>query len=79
MTDCAYEVKLNQYSYVDIERVTSALKASGFGVLTRINVRATLKETWCGFSPVCDLERLQSTSGAPRALTATPGRTDASP
>lgn len=44
MSDIAFEVKLNQPYEQAIERVSSALKAEGFGVLTRIDVHATLKE-----------------------------------
>lgn len=40
----AFEIAL-QASYDDaIERVTTALKAEGFGILTRIDVRATMQE-----------------------------------
>lgn len=44
MSDIAFEVKLNQPYEQAIERATSALKSEGFGVLTRIDVHATLKE-----------------------------------
>jgi uncharacterized protein (DUF302 family) len=40
----AFETSLNAPYDETIERVTSALKAEGFGVLTRIDVHATLKE-----------------------------------
>jgi len=38
------EVLLNAPHEKAIDRVTAALKAEGFGILTRIDVRATLKE-----------------------------------
>jgi uncharacterized protein (DUF302 family) len=38
------EVLLNAPHEQAIDRVTAALKAEGFGILTRIDVRATLKE-----------------------------------
>jgi len=44
MSDIAFEVELNQPFEQAIERVSSALKAEGFGVLTRIDVHTTLKE-----------------------------------
>jgi len=39
-----FEVKLNQPYEQAVETVTAALKTQGFGVLTRIDVRATFKE-----------------------------------
>jgi uncharacterized protein (DUF302 family) len=39
-----YEVKLDQPFEQALVTVTEALKAEGFGVLTRIDVQATLKE-----------------------------------
>jgi uncharacterized protein (DUF302 family) len=39
-----FEVKLDQPYDVAIELVTQALKNEGFGVLTEINVKATLKK-----------------------------------
>ena len=39
-----FEVRLNQPFEQAIESVTAALKTQGFGILTRIDVRATLKE-----------------------------------
>jgi uncharacterized protein (DUF302 family) len=39
-----FDVTLNQSYEQAIETVTAALKTQGFGVLTRIDVRATLKE-----------------------------------
>ena len=39
-----FEVKINQPFDQAIETVTAALKTQGFGVLTRIDVQATLKE-----------------------------------
>jgi uncharacterized protein (DUF302 family) len=42
--ELGFEVLMN-YSYEEaVEKVVSALKSEGFGVLTRIDVRATLKE-----------------------------------
>jgi uncharacterized protein (DUF302 family) len=43
-TSLAFEVTLAQPFDRAIETVTAALKAEGFGVLTRIDVHATLKE-----------------------------------
>jgi len=40
----AYEVSLQCGCREAIDRVTTALKAEGFGILTRIDVRETLKE-----------------------------------
>ncbi len=43
-TDLGFRVKLNT-SYADaVEKATAALKAEGFGVLTEIDVQATLKQ-----------------------------------
>jgi uncharacterized protein (DUF302 family) len=42
--DLGFEVTLAQPYEQAIESVTAALKTEGFGVLTRIDVRATLKE-----------------------------------
>ncbi len=39
-----FEVKLDQPYEQALETITAALKTQGFGVLTRIDVRATLKE-----------------------------------
>ncbi len=39
-----YEIILNEPHDQAIESVTAALKTQGFGVLTRIDVRSTLKE-----------------------------------
>ncbi len=39
-----FEVKLNQPFDQAVETVTAALKTQGFGVLTRIDVQATMKE-----------------------------------
>lgn len=48
MTDAvreyAYEVKLEVPYEQAVERVTAALKEEGFGVLTEIDVKATLKQ-----------------------------------
>jgi uncharacterized protein (DUF302 family) len=43
-TSLAFEVKLAEPYDRAIETVTAALKAEGFGVLTRIDVHTTLKE-----------------------------------
>jgi len=42
--DLGFEVTLSKPYEQAIEAVTAALKSEGFGVLTRIDVRATLKE-----------------------------------
>jgi len=42
--EIGFEVKIDQPFEEALERVVSALKAEGFGVLTRIDVKATLKE-----------------------------------
>jgi uncharacterized protein (DUF302 family) len=44
MEPLGFEVSLHQGIDQAIETVTAALKTQGFGVLTRIDVRATLKE-----------------------------------
>ena len=45
MSAIAFEVRLPGDSYDGaIEKVTTALKAEGFGILTRIDVHTTLKE-----------------------------------
>jgi uncharacterized protein (DUF302 family) len=48
-----------------IEKVTAALKVEGFGVLTEIDLKATLKETGCRFYNYTILGNplLQSTTG----------------
>jgi uncharacterized protein (DUF302 family) len=43
-TDYALRAKLNLPYEQALEKVTEALKGQGFGVLTRIDVKATLKE-----------------------------------
>lgn len=42
--ELGFEVQLNQPYESAIEQVTAALKVEGFGVLTRVDVKATLKE-----------------------------------
>lgn len=45
MTDqIAFEIELSDDYDQALERVTAALKAEGFGILTRIDVHTTLKE-----------------------------------
>jgi uncharacterized protein (DUF302 family) len=44
MEALSFEIKINQPIEIAIEEVTFALKQEGFGVLTRIDVKATLKE-----------------------------------
>ncbi|HEX6303494.1 MAG TPA: DUF302 domain-containing protein [Anaerolineales bacterium] len=44
MSDYAYQVKLEAPYEQAVERVTAALKEEGFGVLTEIDVKATLKQ-----------------------------------
>jgi uncharacterized protein (DUF302 family) len=43
-TDYGFRVRLNLPYEQAIEKVTAALKAEGFGVLTEINMKATLKK-----------------------------------
>ncbi len=42
--EVGFEVKINQTYEEALEKVISALKAEGFGVLTRIDVKSILKE-----------------------------------
>jgi len=44
MSTFAYQLTLDQPYEQAVETVTAALKQEGFGVLTRIDVKATLKE-----------------------------------
>jgi uncharacterized protein (DUF302 family) len=44
MSDLAFEVRLDGPFDAAIEKVGAALKEQGFGILTRIDVKATLKE-----------------------------------
>ena len=44
MPNLAFEVHVDHTFESSVDHVTAALKAEGFGVLTRIDVRATLKE-----------------------------------
>ena len=43
-----------------IEKVTEALKSEGFGILTEIDVKETLKKNGCGFSSIQNSWCLQS-------------------
>ena len=43
-SDCAFRTELPMTFEKAVERVTSALQAEGFGVLTEIDVKATLKK-----------------------------------
>lgn len=43
-TDLGFEVTLNAPYEQAVEQVVAALKVEGFGILTRIDVRATFKE-----------------------------------
>ena len=42
--DLGFEIHLNQSHEQALESVTAALKQEGFGVLTRIDIQATMKE-----------------------------------
>ena len=44
MNDISFKVLLKDTYEIAIEKVTEALKAEGFGVLTEIDVKATLKK-----------------------------------
>jgi len=44
MNNLAFQVEISDSFDVAIEKVTAALKTQGFGVLTRIDVKSTLKE-----------------------------------
>lgn len=44
VSELAYEIDLHEPYEQAVETVTTALKGEGFGVLTRIDVQATLKE-----------------------------------
>ena len=44
VTDYAYRTKLNLPYEQAVEKITAALKEEGFGVLTEIDVKATLKK-----------------------------------
>jgi uncharacterized protein (DUF302 family) len=44
ITDYAYRTKLNLPYEQAVEKVTEALKGEGFGVLTQIDVKATMKK-----------------------------------
>ncbi len=44
MSELAFEIYMNHPVEEAIERISGVLKAEGFGVLTRIDVRATMKE-----------------------------------
>lgn len=43
-TSLGFEIRLSESYDRAVERVTAALKAEGFGILTRIDVHTTLKE-----------------------------------
>jgi uncharacterized protein (DUF302 family) len=44
MNKLAFQVEMSDSFDAALEQVTAALKTQGFGVLTRIDVRSTLKE-----------------------------------
>lgn len=44
MTQLGFEIKLSQPYELALETLSAALKQEGFGILTRIDVQATMKE-----------------------------------
>lgn len=62
------ETKLSLFYEESVERVKDALKEEGFGVLTTIDVRDTLKQKLNqDFREVCHPGGVQSSTGSPGA------------
>lgn len=70
--DYAYQVELKQPLTKAREHVVAALKEHGFGVLTEIDVRATLKEKLGVESPAYRILGVCNPTLAHQALTASP-------